>query len=77
MSRIDLDVINLGQAFLLMEPSYFLTVFLTVLREVSFEYTKKAYRVPSVKRCVSARYLINSNVKEEKVCPGVKDRVEL
>ena len=54
----------------------FLTVFLTVLREGSFEYTKIAYRVPSVKRCASARYLMNSNVKEEKNCPGVKDRVE-
>ena len=54
----------------------FLTVFLTVLREVSFEYTKIAYRVLSVKRCGSARYFMNSNVKEEKNGPSVKDRVE-
>ena len=45
----------------------FLTVFLTVSREVSFEYTKIAYRAPSVKRCARARYLMNSNVKDEKI----------
>ena len=54
----------------------FLTVILTVLREVSFEYTKIAYRVPSVKRYARARYLMNSNLKEEKNCRGVKNRVE-
>ena len=54
----------------------FLTVFFTVSREVSFEYRKIAYRVPSVKQCARARYLMNSNVKEEKNCPGVKNRVE-
>ena len=51
-------------------------MFLTVSREVSFEYTKIAYRVPSVKRCARARHLMNSNVKEEKNCQGVKNRVE-
>ena len=54
----------------------FLTVFLTVSREVSFVYTKIAYRVPSVKRCACARHLMNSNAKEEKNCQGVKNRVE-
>ena len=52
-------------------------MFLTVSREVSFEYTKIAYRVPSVKRSARARHLMNSNVKEEKNCQGVKNRVEL
>ena len=73
MSRIDLDVKNLGQAFLQWSPAI-LTVFPTVSREVSFEYTKIVYRVPSVKRCARAGHLMNSNVKEEK---GVKNRVEL
>ena len=54
----------------------FLTVFLTVSREVSFEYTKIAYRFPSVKRCARARHLMNSNAKEEKNCQGVKNCVE-
>ena len=51
----------------------FLTVFLTVSREVSFEYTKIAYRVPSVKRCARARHLMNSNAKEEKKLSGRKE----
>ena len=54
----------------------FLTVSFTVSREVCFEYTKIAYRVSSVKRCARATYLMNSDVKEEKNCQGVKNRVE-
>ena len=51
-------------------------MFHTVSREGSFEYTKISYQVPSVKRCARARHLMNSNVKEEKNCQGVKNSVE-
>ena len=75
MSRIGLDVKKPRSGFPSNGAQLFLTVFLTVSR-VSFEYTKIAYRVPSVKRCKRARQLMNSNEKEEKNCQGVKTRVE-